>query len=213
MNSLMARAQVPANLPAGDSAWYYVVSAGYSYVDEACNSYIRALYDLDRDRDQIVSGLVLADKATSAVLGVTGASTKAIQIVAQAFGLATGGTNVFVNRYLFKVEPAIVFLTLDKMRDSFRAGVAKYSDSIRSPGQAMVVLRKYLLLCQPASIEAVINQYVAVAEAEVTVTREGLGLPSQTPTGMRSGARALSTREFHDAGSIGIRLRDGRAVR
>lgn len=186
--------------------WYFLVPAGFSYIDEVCNTYIRALYDLDRDRDRIKSGLVLADKATSAIMGATGASTKAIQIAAQVFGLATNGTDVFVDRYEFKVEPAIVFLTLEKFRVQFRSDVASLSDTIRSPGQVMVVLRKYLLLCQPTSIEAAINGYVASAEVKsnITVSRAELGPNrSGSPESLRSRPVATTART-RDAG--GIRL-------
>jgi hypothetical protein len=196
MDSLLRRAQLGFAPEIPSPRWYLVVPAGFSYVDEVCNTYIRALYDLDRDRDRIKSGLIMADKATSAILGVTDAGPKAIQIAAQAFGLAANGTDIFVDRYQFKVEPSIVYLTLEKMRTQYRTSVAALAPAVQSPAQVILVLRKYLSLCQPSFIEATINEYVAVAGAGSNIDvsdvgpRSGPGLRSR---GLRParGARAV----------------------
>lgn len=155
---------VAAEPAMGSADWYYIVPAGFSYIDEKCNAYLRALYDLDRNRDRVKNGLLLADKASNAILGATHVSIKAMQITAQAFGAISGGTDIFTDRYEFKTEPAIVYLTVDKLRSQYRSDIYELRDSIVSPNQAMVVLRTYLSICQPHSIEAVVNSYVAKAE-------------------------------------------------
>lgn len=150
----------------GSTNWYYLVPAGFNYIDEKCNIYMRALYDLDRNRDRFKSGLVLVDKSSNAIMGVAGASSKVMQVTAQAFGMTNGLADVFVDRYEFKVEPTIVFLTLDKLRTKYREEIARRRDTVKSPGEALLILRNYLNICQPNSIEAVVNNYVALGEAK-----------------------------------------------
>jgi hypothetical protein len=168
--------------------WYYVTVAGFSYIDEKCDQYLRALYDLDRNRDRFQKALLVLDKTSNAIMGATNTSTRAMQIVAQAFGAGAGLTDAFVDRYEFRNEPAIIFLTVDKMRAQFRSDVARLAPSVVSSGHSIIVLRNYLKICQPNSIEAVVNNYVAVAVAAGntgapieqflgTVAPQGLGGP------------------------------------
>lgn len=160
-----ARTKMPIRPQIGDPSWYYMVPAGFNYIDEKCNTYMRALYDLDRNRDRFKSALTVIDKSSAAIMGVAGASSKVMQVTAQAFGMTSGVADAFVDSYEFKVEPTIVFLTLNKLRAKYRDDISKLRDTIRSPGEAMVILRNYLNICQPNSIEGVVNSYIALGEA------------------------------------------------
>jgi hypothetical protein len=71
----------------GNSRWYEVSTAGFNYVDDECRLYFNELFFLNREKDQLKSGLAALGATAAAVMGVTGATTKSISIVAQAFGL------------------------------------------------------------------------------------------------------------------------------
>ena len=53
------------------------------------------MFLLDQGHDKVKSGIILLDKATKAILEATGASTKSMVVMAQAFGIAAGATDVF----------------------------------------------------------------------------------------------------------------------
>jgi hypothetical protein len=206
IGDLYKRSQLSAQLQVPDPNWYYLVPAGFSYIDETCDQYLRALYDLDRNRDRFKSALLVLDKTSNAMMGATGTSIKAMQIVAQAFGGAAGLTDAFVDRYEFRNEPAIVFLTVDKLRTQFRADVAGLRDTIQSPAQVVIVLKNYLKICQPNSIEAVVNNYVAIAVANSN--SEALGGV------IRSAARREAALSTPAAGvALAGRPRDASSVR
>lgn len=226
IGDLLRRAALPA-VPAPNSPdWYLAVPAGFSYVDEKCDQYLRALYDLDRNRDRFKSALLVLDKTSSAMLGATGASIKAMQIAAQAFGGTSGLADAFVDRYEFRNEPSIIFLTVDKLRSQYRAEIAGLRGSITSPGAVMLVLKNYLKICQPNSIEAVVNNYVAIAVATGNTPNSatlGVLLSSASPAlgaagvanaggaaGAPARAAATGTGMVRDASSVRVGLVSGR---
>src|SRR5262249_3935432 len=57
-------------------SWYEVSQAGFNFVDDECRAYFNAIFFLNRDKDQLKSGLSAVGATTAAILGVTGASSK-----------------------------------------------------------------------------------------------------------------------------------------
>jgi hypothetical protein len=158
-------ASSPEGLYDADSIDYYeVVQSGFNYVDEKCDNYLRSLFILDRRRDRVRGGFLLLDKSTTAILNAASASQQAIVIVAQAFGLAAGFTDIFANSYLYN-EPSILFSTVDKMRHAYREQAAEEEAEIVTAAAAYGRIRGYLALCMPQTIEAKISETISAATA------------------------------------------------
>jgi len=156
--------QLPTTPPLGSPEWYFVMEAGFNYVDEVCNRYIHELFFLNRDRDRIRNGLVLLDKTTSAILEATNTSRQAMQIVSQAFGLAQGSADILVNSYLYRIEPANIQKLVDEMRKAYRIEARARQERVNgqamqyiSPTSAYYGIQGYLSLCLPATIESKVN--------------------------------------------------------
>lgn len=158
MELFVRRSRVNAPLPTASRDWYFVMDAGFNYVDEICDSYIHEMFLLDRGRDKIKSGVILLDKATNAILEATRASTKSMVVVAQAFGIASGATDVFANSYLFKLEPANIQQLVREMRNAHRAEAFARAQQFSYPTAVEHGIQAYLNLCLPATIEARVNE-------------------------------------------------------
>jgi hypothetical protein len=199
MDQLIIRAGIPTTLAFDDSRWFFVMEAGFNYVDEECDKYLRALFIMDRERDRVKGALVLADKASHAILDVTSASQKSISIVAQSFGLASGLTDVFADSYLFHLGPAVVQPTVVKLQTAYRNAVTRDRLTIKWQSTAFMHVQRYLSICLPSSIQGNINEYIAKASGG-TEKPEGLVVPARAffPADEKSPAflapvRSLST--------------------
>lgn len=145
--------------------WYRVAQAGFLYVDEKCDTYLTNMFKFDRERDRIKGTLTIIDKGVGAILSLANNDKNTIGIVAQAFGIASGVTDVIGESYLFKVAPGIVTGTVDKLRDAYWQAAADGRDAIRSPTAALASIRGYLQLCLPPYIEAQVAEVVARSTA------------------------------------------------
>ncbi len=144
--------------PRDNALWYDVVQYGFNFVDEKCDYYLLNLFILDRERGRIKGGLVLLDKTTGAILTVSSISKASIQIVAQAFGFAQGITDIVANSYLFSISPALVTKNVNDAQLAYRTETYKQKAEIKSRGTAFAMVRGYLELCFPQTIEARIEE-------------------------------------------------------
>ena len=160
LNALALDAQVPLGT---SDAWYEVTQAGFNYIDDQCRAYFNAIFFLNRDKDQIKTGLTAAGATTAAILGVTGASATSIAIVAQAFGLGVVGTEVVAGTYLYQMPPAVAQGFVKELQLAYRDGAASRRNSIRTASAAYGMIQGYLALCLPPTIEAKIAEHVAGA--------------------------------------------------
>lgn len=160
LNALALDAQVPLGT---SDAWYEVTQAGFNYIDDQCRAYFNAIFFLNRDKDQIKTGLTAVGATTAAILGVTGASATSIAIVAQAFGLGVVGTEVVAGTYLYQMPPAVAQGFVKELQLAYRDGAASRRNSIRTASAAYGMIQGYLALCLPPTIEAKIAEHVAGA--------------------------------------------------
>jgi hypothetical protein len=142
-----------------------VTEAGFNYVDDECRAYFDAIFFLNRDKDQIKSGLAAAGATTAAILGVTGASAKSLAVVAQAFGLGIVSTDLVAGTYLYQMPPSVAQGFVKELQLAYRDGAASRRPLINSPSAAYHAIQDYFLLCLPPTIEAMIAQHVAGAIA------------------------------------------------
>lgn len=147
------------------SYWYDVSVAGFNYVDDECRVYFNDLFFLNREKDEIKTGLAAAGATAAAIMGVTGASTKSISIVAQAFGLGAISTDLVAGTFLYQVPPATALGFVKELQLAYRNGVADRKAMITSPSSAYHAIQDYLSLCLPPTIEAKIAEHVASARA------------------------------------------------
>lgn len=162
LQALAQDAGVPLGSP---DSWYQVTQAGFNYVDDECRTYFNAIFFLNRDKDQIKTGLTAAGATTAAILGLTGASAKSIAIVAQAFGLSVVGTELVAGTYLYQMPPSVAQGFVKEMQLAYRDGAASRRLLINSPATAYHAIQDYLSLCLPPTIEAKIAENVATARA------------------------------------------------
>lgn len=162
LNALAIDFSVPET---SNSYWYDVSMAGFNYVDDECRLYFNDLFFLNREKDEIKTGLAAAGATTAAIMGVTGATTKSIAIVAQAFGLGGVATDLVAGTYLYQIPPATALGFVKELQLAYRAGIADRRAMINSPSTAYHAIQDYLSLCLPPTIEAKIAEHVAAARA------------------------------------------------
>jgi hypothetical protein len=147
------------------SRWYDISVAGFNYVDDECRLYFNDLFFLNRQKDEFKTGLAAAGATAAAVMGVTGATTKSISIVAQAFGLGAVTTDLVAGTYLYQVPPATALGFVRELQLAYRNGVADRKSLMTTPSSAYHAIQDYLSLCLPPTIEAKIAEHVAAARA------------------------------------------------
>jgi hypothetical protein len=174
LTALAQDASIPLS---GPVSWYEVTQAGFNFVDDECRSYFNAIFFLNREKDQIKSGLAAAGATTAAVLGLTGASAKSIAIVAEAFGLGIISTDLVAGTYLYQMPPSVAQGFVKEMQLAYRDGAATRRRLINTPSAAYRAIQDYLSLCLPPTIEAKIAEHVAGARAVPDPTT-GNGNPS-----------------------------------
>lgn len=145
--------------------WYRVTLAGFNFVDDACTRYMEDLFGWERKRNRTKDILTLAAASTAAILGATGAGTKSLVVVAQAFGFATGATTIFADSYLFKLHPSTIQSIVLKLQEAYRNVAAEPARraAINNGGSSVAYqyVRGYLTLCLPVTLEQKIEEYLA----------------------------------------------------
>jgi hypothetical protein len=141
--------------------WDQVIRAGMDYADVRCESYLHALYRLDRDRKTAVAQTGLLGGATAGVQAALGKAAKEVAIVAILFGLAGSTIDNVASNLLYQLEPSSVRSLVKVQQMQYRANLpAGYRDR----PAAMTALRDYAVLCVPANIEAQVNLAVKKSE-------------------------------------------------
>lgn len=162
LNGLARDANLPTSAP-GD--WYPVAEAGFNYIDDQCRAYFNHLFFLNREREQLKSGIIAASAATAAILSVTGASIASMAIVAEAFGFGATATDLVAGTYLYQLPPATTLGFVKELQLAYREGAAARRNEINSPTTAYHAIQDYLSLCLPPTIEAKIAEHISTARA------------------------------------------------
>jgi hypothetical protein len=165
--------------------WGLLVQAGMNDIDLRCDAYLQWLHDKRSSREPVLKQMAALGGATAAILRATEVSATPIALAGIAFGLAAETfTNVDL-RILNGVDYTTVQSVVRGNRTDFRQNNLKLV--IDNRPAAIYVLRTYLSICTPASIEMSINNTINVYH------RGGPGALVETPIGLRLPAATAAT--------------------
>jgi hypothetical protein len=155
------------------ASWTAFTEAGMNDIDQRCDAYLGWLDAQRRDRTPVLSQIAAMGAATAGIMGVTGVGTHAIAIAATAFGLAGTSYANWNSRLLLDVDHSTVQTVVYTRQQQYRkanAGVI-----VPDRAAAIYLLRGYLRICMPITIETDINTTVAL------VQRGALEAAAQSP--------------------------------
>jgi len=135
-------------------SWDQVIQAGIQYSDSRCDAYIGALYRVNKDLKADVQKLNSVGTATAALMGITKSAATEIAAAAVLFGYAEESINISGSRILFEMDPASIRSLVKGSQTAFKSALEpNYQDRTG----AFTVIREYITLCLPSTIEAEIN--------------------------------------------------------
>jgi hypothetical protein len=135
--------------------WTAFVQAGMNDIDQRCDGFLTWLDARRRDKEPVLAELSAINTAVHAIMTVTGSSPKSLDIVTAAFGLATATYANWNSRLLISINQSTVQTVVYGRQQDYRKAISGYFVSDRPT--AIYLLRNYLRLCMPTTIEADIN--------------------------------------------------------
>jgi hypothetical protein len=135
--------------------WTAFVQAGMNDIDQRCDGFLLWLDARRRDKEPVLGEISALSTATHAIMTVSGASPKSLDIVTAAFGLATQTYINWNSRLLISVNQSTVQTVVYSGQTDFRQKINGYS--VPDQPTAIYLLRNYLRICMPTTIEAEIN--------------------------------------------------------
>lgn len=162
------------------SSWATFITAGMNDIDRRCDAYLMWLDAQRRNRPTVLEQISATNVATSGILSVTGAGAKAMALAASAFGLATATYSNWNSRLLLAVDHSTVQGLVYRRQEQFRQN---YSSAIRNVSDrptALYLLRGYLRICMPMTIETDINSTITLVQndAPQSVVRAAIVRPA-----------------------------------
>lgn len=142
------------------SEWMTFVQAGMNDIDRRCDGYLAWLDNKRRWREPILKQLHTTAATTGAIMGLTGVGAVPIAIVGTAFGFAQ---DTFVNvnaRLITEIDHSVLQTVVLDNQNQFRIKVA--GTPVDNRPAAIYLLRNYLRICMPFSIEMSINNTMTV---------------------------------------------------
>lgn len=155
------------------ASWTAFTEAGMNDVDQRCDAFLGWLDAQRRNRTPVLSQIATMGAATAGIMGVTGVGIHAIAIVATAFGLAGTSYANWNSRLLLDVDHSTVQTVVYTRQQQYRK--ANAGMIVPDRAAAIYLLRGYLRICMPITIETDINTTVAL------VQRGALEAAAQSP--------------------------------
>ena len=140
--------------------WMTFVQAGMNDIDRRCDGYLAWLDNKRRWREPILKQLHTTAATAGAIMGLTGVGAVPIAIVGTAFGFAQ---DTFVNyntRLVTEIDHSVLQTVVLDNQNQFRIKVA--GTPVDNRPAAIYLLRNYLRICMPFSIEMSINNTMTV---------------------------------------------------
>ena len=131
------------------------VIAGMNDIDQRCDGYLTWLDARRRDKEPVLAELGAIGAAVHSIMTVTGSSPTSLNILSAAFGLAIASYTNWNSRLLISIEQSTVQAVVYKSQGDYRAKIRDWIVSDRPT--AIYLLRNYLRLCMPITIEATFN--------------------------------------------------------
>jgi hypothetical protein len=144
----------------GAQGWGVFVQAGFNDIDLRCDSYLAWLDNKKRSAAPILKQLSAMSAATQAIMNAADAGPKSITLVGIAFGLAA---DTFLNvnsRLLQEINHSTVQSVVLGNQHDFRS--TNLNVVVDNKPAAVYLIRNYLRICMPFSIEMSINNTVTL---------------------------------------------------
>lgn len=155
----------------GDSRhWMLLTQQGLNDIDRRCDSYLQWLDHKKRSKAPILSQIGAIDTATTAILGATGVSGAPLTIVAAGFGLLRNSVENYHSRLLLEIESSTINSVVLNEQHRFREKLRTENVVVDNKPAAEHVLRSYLRICLPFSIETSINNFSTLGSKGLQVT-------------------------------------------
>ncbi|MGO8015901.1 hypothetical protein AB9E19_13200 [Rhizobium leguminosarum] len=138
--------------------WQDFTLAGMNDIDARCDAYLAWLDSRRRTNAPIQTQIADTATTTATIMAATGAGGMAMGIVAAAFGFARNSFDNAQSRLLMEVNHSTVQTIVLSNQDRFRREFAGIQ--VGSRPTAIYVLRQYLRLCMPYTIENQINSTI-----------------------------------------------------
>ena len=145
--------------------WMAFVQAGMNDIDLRCDAFLTWVDAQRRDKEPVLAQLAAVNTAVHTVMTVTGASPRALDIATTAFGLAAASYINWNSRLLLAVNQSTI-------QEIVYVGQGKYRERIKNfpvPNRATAIylLRNYLRLCLPSTIEMSVNISATLVQRDV----------------------------------------------
>ena len=162
------------------SNWSAFVQAGMNDIDLRCDGFLTWVDARRRDKEPVLGEITAVSTAASAIMTVTGASSKSLAIAAAAFGLVSATYANWNSRLLISVNQSTVQQIVYKGQGDFRDKIKAYA--VPDQPTAIYLLRSYLRLCLPTTIEASINTTTTLVLSDAPIAaRKSLVVSTMTP--------------------------------
>lgn len=142
--------------------WMTFAQAGMNDIDLRCDSYLSWLDEKKRTTQPILKQISDLSTFSQSVMRIAGVGADPITIVGLAFGLAADTFTNVRSRLLLEVNHSTVQTVVLARQREYRALLVR--QRIDNRPAAFHVLRSYLRLCMPFTIEMEINNTVVVVE-------------------------------------------------
>lgn len=158
------------------AGWNAFVLAGINDINRRCDAYLTWLDARRRDRAPVLKELLAVTGATNSILTASGADTTTLGIVSAATALAGATYENWNSRLLLAINQSTVVDIVYSRQAQFLEQIAGRNVSHR-PG-AIFILRNYLRLCMPTTIEADINTSATLVQRDLWAA-QGSGIVKQ----------------------------------
>lgn len=161
-------------------SWATFIRAGMNDIDRRCDAYLTWLDSQRRNRPAVLEQIAATGTTTNGILGLTGVGTKAMALVAAAFGLAGATYGNWNSRLLLEVDHSTVQGLVYRRQEQFRQDNSSAITNVSDRPTALYLLRGYLRLCMPMTIETDINSTITLAQndAPQSVVRAAIVRPA-----------------------------------
>ena len=164
-NGIMAELENQVQGKDGSINYMNVTLAGFNFVDEQCDAYLKELFAIDQERNRLKSGITDTGLMTNAVLTATSASKASMALVTSAFGLSGQFSDSFADSYLYGKHTSTILTVVQKLQTAERDKLGSAKSKPSSRPEAYGWIRSYLQLCMPPTIEAQMEQALVGSQA------------------------------------------------
>ncbi|MCV0424732.1 MAG: hypothetical protein K5905_04625 [Roseibium sp.] len=160
--------------PYDKNAWTLITYQGLNDIDRRCDSYLQWLDNKKRSKGPLISQIGTVSAATTSIMNITGATAGAITIAGLAFELLSKSVENYHSRLLLEVDSSTINSIVLNARRKFREQLLTANLEINNKPQTEHILRSYLRLCLPFSIEANINNFSTLGSAGISPSNENI---------------------------------------